>query len=101
MAQGPQLLYYVADIQREDRLGEQGLQIVLESLGAVQFLVDRPVQFTVGAASQRVHYDDHHFLAVLAFIASFPAFLAAPRLAFGFAAMTLATAGAITLVTRS
>src|ERR1700684_1932326 len=44
---------------------------------------------------ERVHHYHPHFLAVLALVSSFPAFFAAARLAFGSAAMTLATARTI------
>ena len=41
----------------------------------VQLLVDRTMQFAVSATPQRVHHDDHHFLAVLALVPFLPALL--------------------------
>src|ERR1022692_3890656 len=56
------------------------------------------MQFAVVATLQRIHHDHAHFLAILAFVPSFAAFLAATCLSFRLATMTLATAGTIFFV---
>jgi len=65
------------------------------------FLVDRPMQLAVSGTPQRVHHHHHHFLAVLALIPFFPAFLGTPRSTLGLAAMPLTTARTARLVPAS
>src|ERR1700675_1319732 len=65
---------------------------------AIEFFVDRAVQLAIRTPPQRVHHDDDRFLAILALVPSFPAFLAAAGLTFDAAAMPLTTTSAGSLV---
>jgi len=54
MAQRPQFLHHVIYIQREDRLGKQRLQIVLQSVGAIHHDLHRLGRVRTEAALGRL-----------------------------------------------
>src|ERR1022692_4629257 len=66
----------------------------------VQLLVDRSVQFPILTTLERIHHHHGDFLAVLAFVSFFTAFLAATRLPLRLAAMALTATRTVFQVLR-